>query len=267
MKLKTLNPQGQPAGEVEIPAVFSTPVRKDLILRSNLAIASNQRQPYGADPRAGKKSSAKVSRRRRKYRGSYGIGISRVPRKIVSRNGTRMNWIGAFAPGTVGGRRAHPPVADKNWKQKINEKERKTALKSAIAATLQKNYTISRGHNTPTAYPFIITNDFENITKTKDARKALENIGLKEELERCSQRTIRAGHGKSRGRPYTHKKGPLLVVSNPTCKLITSAKNIAGIDIITANRLNTQLLAPGHHPGRLTLYTESSLQHLKKLTP
>lgn len=266
MKLKLLNTQGQTSGELELPPVFNTPVRQDLIQRANLTISSHQRQPYGADPRAGKKSSAKVSRRRRKYRGSYGIGISRVPRKVLSRNGTRMNWVGAFAPGTVGGRRAHPPVSDKIWTQKINHKERKAAIRSALAATIQKEYTTARGHRTPTTYPFLITNDFETLAKTKQVREAFEKLGLTEELTRCEERTIRAGHGKSRGRPYTTKKGPLIVVGTPHCSILQSAKNIAGVDIITANRLNTQLLAPGHHPGRLTLYTESAIQHLKKTT-
>ena len=84
-----------------------------LIKRAVLTLQNNKRQRYGANPEAGKKVSAALSKRRRKYRGSYGHGISRVPRKILSRRGTSMNWQGAFAPGTVGGRRAHPPKAEK----------------------------------------------------------------------------------------------------------------------------------------------------------
>ena len=125
MQLKILDTEGKESGKVDLPKQFSEPVRPGLIKRAVLAIQSHKRQPYGTDPRAGMKSSAELSRRRRKYRGSYGFGISRVPRKILSRRGTRMNWVGAFAPGTVGGREAHPPKASKKWAQKINKKERK----------------------------------------------------------------------------------------------------------------------------------------------
>ena len=49
-----------------------------------------------------------------------------------------MNWVGAFAPGTVGGRRAHPPKSEKIWSKKINKKENAKAIRSAISATLLK---------------------------------------------------------------------------------------------------------------------------------
>src|SRR3989338_11129595 len=138
MKLKVISPEGKEDGSVTLPTQFSEEVRSDLIKRAVLAIQSHNRQPYGASPEAGKRASAKLSRRRRNYRGSYGLGISRVPRKIFSRRGTRMNWQGAFAPGTVGGRRAHPPKAEKIWWQNINKKERKMAIRSAMAATINK---------------------------------------------------------------------------------------------------------------------------------
>ena len=121
MKIKNL--EGKDAGELKLPKQFEEAVNPDLIQRAVLAVQSSRRQKYGVYPEAGKNVSAKLSRRRRDYRGSYGAGISRIPRKILSRNGTRMNWVGALAPGTVGGRRAHPPKAEKNWVKKINKKD------------------------------------------------------------------------------------------------------------------------------------------------
>ena len=38
-----------------------------------------------------------------------------------------MNWVGAFAPGTVGGRKAHAPNAEKIFDKKINKKENRKA--------------------------------------------------------------------------------------------------------------------------------------------
>ena len=121
MKLAVYNLNNEKVKEINLPRQFNEQPRPDLVRRAVLAVQSHKRQPYGAKPEAGKRASAVLSRRRRDYRGSYGLGISRVPRKILSRGGTRMNWVGAFAPGTVGGRRAHPPKAGKD-KQKRKKK-------------------------------------------------------------------------------------------------------------------------------------------------
>tara|TARA_Y100000034_G_scaffold26979_1_gene32115 strand:- start:12670 stop:13476 length:807 start_codon:yes stop_codon:yes gene_type:complete len=263
MKLNIINKQNKETGTIDLPSQFNEKVRTDLIKRAVLVIQSHNYQPYGADPRAGKKSSAKLSRRRRKYRGSYGHGISRVPRKIVSRRGTRFNWIGAFAPGTVGGRRAHPPKADKIISKKINKKENRKAIRSALAAVIDKITVKKRGHKVPENYPFIIDNEFEKLNKTKDVKTALIAIGLKDELKRSSVKKIRAGRGKMRGRKYRRKKGPLVVVSD-NCELIKSAKNIPGIDIVKIKNVNAELLAPGCDVGRLTLFTQKAIEKLGK---
>ena len=213
MKVNILDSSKNKIGEMNLPFQFNEEVRPDLIQRAVLAMQSHRRQPYAASDMAGKRSSAKLSRRRKDYRGSYGIGISRVPRKILSRSGTRMNWVGAFAPGTVGGRRAHPPKTEKIWAHKINDRERRKAIRSAISATVLRNIVEERGHTVPHDYPFILDDKFEQIDKTKNAVLAFEKLGLQEELERTEDRKIRAGRGKSSGRKYRTKKGPLIVVS------------------------------------------------------
>lgn len=261
--MKVLDTKGKEVGDKKLPDQFSESINPDIIKRAVLAIQSHNKQPYGADPDAGKKSSAELSRRRRKYRGSYGVGISRVPRKIMSRRGTRLNWVGAFAPGTVGGRRAHPPKAEKIIKQKINIKEKRKAIRSALSAAMEKDTVKNRGHDIPDNYPFIISNDFESLNKTKEVIASLANIGLKKELERSERKTVRAGKGKTRGRRYKRAKGPLLVVGE-NCSLSKAAKNIAGIDIVEIKKINTELLAPGTEAGRLTLFTENSINKLEK---
>ena len=132
-EVKVLDLENKEKGKIKLPKQFEEGVRPDLIKRAVLAIRSHKRQSYGASPEAGKRASVKVSKRRRNYRGCYGLGISRTPRKIFSRRGTRMNWQGAFAPGTVGGRQAHPPKAERIWWQKINKKERKKAEISMLS--------------------------------------------------------------------------------------------------------------------------------------
>jgi large subunit ribosomal protein L4e len=263
MKLKILDNNAAEKGSKDLPAVFSEQIRPDIIKRAVEAIQANARQPYGADPMAGKRVSAQLSKRRRDYRGCYGHGISRVPRKIMSRNGTRMNWVAAFAPGTVGGRKAHPPKASKILGKKINTKEKRKAIRSALAATLVKELVKTRGHEVPEKYPFIITNDFENISKTKDLNAAMSKLGLDKELERSAEKTYRAGVARLRGRKYRKRKGPLFVVSKK-CALQNAAGNIAGVDTALVNELNAEMLAPGCVPGRLTIFTEAALERLDK---
>ncbi|MBI4145364.1 50S ribosomal protein L4 [Candidatus Woesearchaeota archaeon] len=264
MELKILNATNQSVGTKKLPGAFDEPVRKDLIQRAVEVVQANRRQPYGADPRAGKKAAAKLSRRRRKYKGSYGKGISRVPRKTLSRNGSQMYWVGAFAPGMVGGRRSFPPGADKDWSKSINVKERRKAIRSALAATVNKAIVQQHGHRVPDTYPFLIDTSFETLDTAKKVRDALENLNLTAELDRAGEKKVRAGTGKMRGRRYQKKVGPLLVVSGP-CKLVQSARNLAGVDVVSADRLNAELLAPGAKPGRLTLYTSAAIEKLEKL--
>ena len=258
-----MSQEGAQVGKTKMPAQFEEHIRPDLIKRAVEAIESHNRQPYSPDPRAGKKASAQLSKRRRRYRGMYGHGIARTPRKIMSRQGTRFNWVGAFSPNTVGGYRAHPPNAKTIWSQKINNKERKLAIRSALSATMQKTIVQTRGHAAPAAYPFIVSKEFESIEKTKTFVAVLEKLGLEQEMERASKKTSRAGKGRLRGRRYKKAKGPLIVVSGD-CKLLKSAKNIPGIDAVEIKNINAKLLAPGGEPGRLTLFTQQAIEKLEK---
>ncbi|MEM3154702.1 MAG: 50S ribosomal protein L4 [Candidatus Woesearchaeota archaeon] len=262
MEVKILNAENKEVGKQKMPAQFEEAIRPDLIKRAVEAVEANKRQSYGADQRAGKKQATRLSRRRRDYKGAYGKGLSRMPRKTLVRRGMQMIWVGAFAPGSVGGRRAFPPVA-RDFDQKINDKERKKAIRSALAASVNKELVQKRGHKLPAEYPFILANEIENIAKTADIVKALDALGLEEELARGGQKRIRAGKGKMRGRRYKTAKGPLLVVSG-ACKALKSAKNIAGVDVVEVKRVNAALLAPGAHPGRLTLYTQAAIQKIDK---
>lgn len=266
MKLAIVNLQKKKMGERDLPLQFSEEYRPDLIRRAVLALQSAARQAYGAFPLAGLRHSYTVSKRRRDYRGCYGFGVSRVSRKILSRRGMRMGWVGAFSPQTRGGHRAHPPKAEKIYTQKVNKKENRKAIRSALAATVNAQLVAQRGHKVPVEYPFIVSADIEKIGKTKDVEAALDSLGFAAELTRAAIKKVRAGQGTLRGRRYQKKKGILLVVSE-TCPVITAAQNIPGIDIVIVENLNAELLAPGAMPGRITLWTEKAVASLgeKKL--
>mgnify|MGYP001598407987 CR=1 FL=1 len=120
MKVKVYDLEGNAVGDVELPKVFSTSYRPDVIKRAVLAQQSAKRQPYGTDPLAGLRSSAHYHGSRHYRYAMMNKEMSRMPR-IHGKVGY-MAWRGRVAPQTVKGRRAHPPKAEKNWEKKINKK-------------------------------------------------------------------------------------------------------------------------------------------------
>jgi len=259
MKLKVIDTAKIEKGSIELPAQFNENIRPDVIKRAVQTIQSHNAQPYGASPDAGKRSSAYVSKRRRAWKTTYGIGQSRTPRKVMSHRGTRMNWTGAFAPQTVGGRRSHPPKASKIIKLKLNKKENRFAIRSAMSATLIKDIVKARGHKIPETYPFVLEESIEKLDKTSKVKSVLKKLGFEDDLKRASVKKVRAGRGTMRGRKYNKKKSLLLVVSED-CPLVKAAKNIPGIDIVDAKSINTELLAPGTMIGRATLFTTKAIK-------
>jgi large subunit ribosomal protein L4e len=258
MKLPILNKENKNVGTKELPSQFSESYRPTLIKRAVHALQSAARQAYGAFPEAGKRSASDISKRRRKFRGCYGFGISRVNRKIHSRRGTRFFWVGAFSPQTVGGRRSHAPKAEKELTKRINKKENRKAIRSAMTATVNKELVAARGHKIPETYPFIINSSVEDISKTNDLEKLFKSLGLADELERTAVKKVRAGKGKMRNRKYKRKRGVLVVIAGE-CPLEKAAKNVPGVDVVYANALNAELLAPGALPGRVTLWSEKAI--------
>lgn len=257
MKAAVRSKTGAKKSDITLPEQFSEQVRPDLIKRAVLVVQNNRRQPYGTDPDAGKKYSSKLSRRRRDYKGAYGMGISRVPRKIMSHRGTRFNWMGAAAPNTVGGMQPHPPKAEKVLSRKINKKERRKAIRSALAASVVKELVEKRGHIVAD-YPLVLEDDIESISKTKEVLDLFAKLGLEKELERASRKSQKTGRAKRRGRTHKKAKGPLVVVSEK-CELQRAASNIPGVDVCLVRSLNAELLAPGTDIGRLTIYTKKSI--------
>ncbi|MFH1399375.1 MAG: 50S ribosomal protein L4 [Candidatus Woesearchaeota archaeon] len=262
MKVTIFDTAKKEVGKVELPLQFKEPVRVDLIRRGVLALQSAQRQAYGASPEAGMRHSAHISKRRRDYKTSYGHGISRIARKIHIKRGSRFSWVGAESPQAVGGRRAFPPKAEKVWEQRINKKERRKAIRSAIAATMDIELVAKR-NAVPAGFPFVLSKKFEDLDKTKQVDVILRKLGLEKDLDRASQKKVRAGKGKGRGRKYKRKKGVLLVVSDD-CKLLKAATNLAGVDVVDVKHVNVEMLAPGGEPGRLTLWSEAALKLMEE---
>jgi large subunit ribosomal protein L4e len=46
--------------------------------------------------------------------------------------------------------------------------------------------------------------------------------------------------------------------------LLNAAKNIPGVDVVEARKLNIELLAPGTHAGRLTIWTHAAIKEIEE---
>lgn len=257
---KVYDTSGKAVQEIELPRVFGTAYRPDIIRRAVLAEQSAKRQPYGADPLAGKRTSAHYHGKRKYRWAMMNREMSRMAR-IHGKVGY-LSYTARFVPQAVKGRKAHPPKAEKIWLEKINSKEKTLAIKSALAASADMGLVEARGHKTQES-PIIFIDDIEGIKKTGEAVKVLASL-LPHELERCAVRKIRAGRGKMRGRRYRKRKGPLIIVSK-TCSLMKAAGNIPGVDVAAAGQLDAEMLAPGTHAGRLLILTKGAVGKLGEM--
>jgi large subunit ribosomal protein L4e len=125
----------------------------------------------------------------------------------------------------------------------------------------------SRGHAIEDVpqIPLIVADSIEELTKAKEVEEALIHLGVLSDIYRVrASRKIRAGKGKRRGRKMKQAVGPLIVVVENK-GLADAASNIPGVDIVAVNDLNAEVLAPGAHPGRLTLWTSGAIERLGKL--
>lgn len=254
MKTQVLSLESQPTGEVELPPVFQTELRPDLIKRAVLAAQSARLQPWGANEMAGKRSSAETW--------GKGFGVSRVRRVKGTRHPAAAK--ASIVPHAVGGRRAHPPKVEKTLRERINKKERRLAIQSAIAATKDKKLVALRGHaaDKVVGFPLIVSDEIEGIKKTSEIKGVLQKLGLWADVERVvDSKRIRAGRGKMRGRKYKLAVGPLIVVGEDK-GIASGARNIPGLEVARVTELNAELLAPGGVPGRLTVWTKGAVQKL-----
>lgn len=266
MKAKTFTLEGKEKKEIELPRAFEEPYRPDLIKKAELAERSSKYQPKGKDPKSGLKNTARYTGKRGAYLAIRNTGRTHLPRL---RNYPRKGRTGEVrkVPQAKGGRKAHPPKKEKNIEEKINNKERRKAIKSALAATAKANTIKERGHEIDDLeVPIIVEDNLEEVKKTKEVMKFLESIGLEEEIEKTrNSKKIRKGRGKSRGRKYKRSKSALIVPGEDK-GIKRAARNIPGIDIVLAENLSADKLAPGGQPGRLTIYTESGIKKIQEIS-
>jgi len=253
IKVGVYDLEGKRIKEIELPEFFESEIRPDLIMRAVLAIRTKRLQPKGKSPVAGRDYTV--------YNLGKGYDRARVAR-IFDGLGPAKKVAQA-----VGGLRVRAPTSKKVIVEEINKKEKFVALVSAIAATADPVLVQMRGHECSRIreVPVIIVDDFEKLSKTRDVRNVLKKLGVWKDIDLAQdKKRVRSGKGKMRGRKYKRKKGPLIVVSGKNEEIILAARNLEGVDVVPVDKLSVEHFAPGGHPGRLTLFTESALKLLKE---
>jgi large subunit ribosomal protein L4e len=265
MKASVFDLKGEKAKEIELPVVFETTFDPALIKRAVLAIESAKKQPKGKLPMSGRQNTAlyRGARYLPTYARTINVEHARLPR-LKNRRGLLFGKVAGVAHA-VGGPAAHPPKVEKVLREKINKKERKLALASAIAASANLELVKKRGHNfSSKSLPIVLIDNFEELKKTKDVANTFEKIGILTDVERAkNNRQVRAGKGKKRGRKYKRRKSILVVTAKKT-PAMKAARNLEGIDVVEARNLNSELLAPGTLAGRLVVYTEGAIKEISK---
>lgn len=252
MKATLYDNSGKKKSDIELPSAFSTPIREDIVVKSFESEKFLDRQVYANYKEAGKRHSASgtISHRRHEWKGHYGKGIARLPRKAMWRRGTQFYWVGAEVSQTRGGRMAHPPRASFAFR-KINKKERTLALHIAFASTFNKELVKKHYASLETGLTASVIESLPG--KTQDLLSSLKNIFGNAFSLVTKKKSIRSGKGKARGRRYKSTSGLLIVSGN------AESKKFSGLEVKSVSELKLRDLYP---LGRLTLYTKKALEEI-----
>jgi large subunit ribosomal protein L4e len=256
MKAKMFDKTGKEKGTVDLPKNFTTKIREDVLSKVFETQKGVFAQAYGAMVGAGAQYSASgISKKKRHdWKATYGKGISRVPRKVMSRHGASFNWIGATVSNTRGGRRPHAPRAGKNLFKKINKKELLLAFNSALAGTVDVVF-LEKKYGKKIESGFVFESKILEI-KTKEFVAAMKKVFGESFSSVLKQKSIRAGIGKMRGRKYKSNAGLLFVLGNE------EKMKRKGIEVVNVSELTIKDLSPNGEPGRLVCYTENAIKEI-----
>jgi len=246
-------------GSVVLPAVFTAPIRPDLVHDVHARMRMNRRQPYAVSRFAGHQTSAE----------SWGTGraVARIPR--VPGGGTHRAGQAAFGNMCRGGRMFAPTKTWRRWHRKVNMTEKRHAYASALAASALPALVMARGHKVDqiSEIPLVIDNKaVDSIDKTSQAIAFLKSIGAYDDVEKVKDTIkLRAGKGKMRNRRWLHKRGPLIIMNKTGTPLSRALRNLPGVDICSVNKLNLLQLAPGGHLGRFVIWVKDAFEMLDSL--
>eukprot|EP00775_Hariotina_reticulata_P007246 gene7246-7459_t len=248
---------GSAAEQTTLPAVFSAPIRPDIVRTVHTNMNKNHRQPYAVSMKAGHQTAAE----------SWGTGraVSRIPR--VPGGGTHRAGQGAFGNMCRGGHMFAPTKTWRRWHRKINISQKRYAVASALAASGLPALVMARGHRIEQVpeVPLVVSDAAESITKTSKALELLKSLGATADVEKSKDsKALRRGKGKMRNRRYVLRKGPL-VVYGADHGIGKAFRNLPGVEVASVDSLNLLQLAPGGHLGRFIIFTKSAFDRLDKI--
>lgn len=258
MKVPLYSLDGKEKKEISLPAQFEEEYREDLIRRAVLSEESKERQPKGNYRFAGLETSAKYRGEKDAYGSLKNRGQAMLPREIRPEG----EWGKVRRiPSSVKGRRAHPPKPEKKIEERMNKKEYKKALRSALASTTL-NELVNRKYDVgKRKLPIVVENDFEKVKKVKEIIALLDKLNLKEVIQRAKEkRKKKTGVRRKRSKRVTRTPKYVLIVVGEESKGISS--NLPGVDIVNVSKLKAKHLAPGTMAGRITIYTENALKEI-----
>lgn len=221
---------GQAAGQTQLPAVFSAPLRADIVQTVHTHLNKNHRQAYAPAMNAGHQTAAE----------SWGTGraVSRIPR--VPGGGTHRAGQAAFGNMCRGGHMFAPNKVWRRWHRRVNVNLKRYATCSALAASALPSLVLARGHKVDdlAEVPLVVADEAQAITKTKQAQDLLAKLGADKDVAKAiASKNLRRGKGKMRNRRYVMRKGPLVVYKEDS-GLVRAMRNVPGVDLCHVERLN-----------------------------
>jgi large subunit ribosomal protein L4e len=158
---------GASASALPLPAVFTAPIRRDVVQFVHTNIRKNSRQAYAVAYASGEQTSAM----------SWGTGraVARIPR--VAGGGTGRSGQAAFGNMCRKGRMYAPTKIWRRWHRHVNVGQRRYAIVSALAASAVPALVQARGHRIDQLeeVPLVLKNA-ASVDKTKAAAALLQKV-------------------------------------------------------------------------------------------
>jgi len=162
------------AGSIPMPAVFSAPIRNDLVHFVHSNLAKNRRQGHAVFVHAGQEHSAE----------SWGTGraVARIPR--IGGSGTSRSGQATFGNMCRKARMFAPLKIWRKWHRRVNITQRRHAVAAALAASACTPLVMARGHHVSNVPELPLVIDSLEMKNTKSLVSALNNFGVGDDLNK-----------------------------------------------------------------------------------
>merc|ERR1719313_2754226 len=197
-------------------------------------MAKNRRQAHGVIMTQGHQHSAE----------SWGTGraVARIPR--ISGCGTSRSGQATFGNMCRKGRMFAPLKVWRKWNRRVNQNQKRHAVASALAASAVAPLVLARGHHVNQVPELPLVVNSLNVDSTKALLKALESVGVDEDLRRVrASKASRRGPRQHRRTRFKMAKGPLVVYGDENPNLKRTARNLPGVDTCSVHRPNLKRTA------------------------